>query len=211
MFRRLAAIACSAAVAFSLTAVPAQAIPVTTVLNTVSIDVDGNGVADTVQVIKFSDTKYLLQVTTASRISGVFFTSTFPGDWGEPSPWFGAATIDKVKGAELMVYNWGGDGVGFSVYTWRANALVKEKAPAAPLVKGWYLGAQGYKCFTSKGRRYIDVSNLIANASSTVWSGKIIRSVWSRGHWVKISTRKVKLSTAKADAYIGFNCGPVTT
>jgi hypothetical protein len=209
MFGRLAALVGCTAVALSLSAPPANAVPITTVLNTVSVDVDGDGAVDTVEVLKYSDTKYLLQVTTATRVSGVFFTSTYPADWGETSPWFGAAKIDKAAGYDLLVYKWGGDGVGFTVYTWRSGALVSEKAPAAPLAKGWYLGGQGYRFFNSKGKRYVDVSHLTVNAAGTVWSGKIIRSVWSAGKWKKISTRTVKLSTAKADPYIGFNGAPL--
>jgi len=190
-------------------ATPAQAVPLPTPVVTTTVDVDGDGKPDTVEVIKITETRYLLQVTTASRISGVFFTSTFPGDWGEPSPWYGAAKLDKAAGYELMVHLWGGDGVGSAVYTWRSGRLVTETAPAAPLVKGWYQGgplplAQGYKFFDKSGRRYVDVSALDSNAAGTIWSGKIIRSVWKSGKWVKVSTRTVKLTTAQAAAYQGF-------
>lgn len=204
MFRSLAVLALCGALALPLSSAPAQAVPLPAPTVTKSLDVDGDGKADTVELYKVAATRYLLQVTTATRVSGVFFKSTFPEDWGEPNPWFGAAKLDKVKGYELMVYLWGGDGVGFAVYTWRSGRLVTEKAPAAPLVKGWYLGGQGYRFFT-KGKRYVDVSALTSNAAGTIWSGKIIRSVWKADHWVKVSTRKVKLTTAKAAPYLGFN------
>ena len=184
---------------------PAQAAPLPPPTISTAMDVDGDGLVDTVELFKMPATRYLIQVTTATRISGVFFNSTYPGDWGEPDPWFGAAKLDKAKGYELMVYRWGGDGVGFTVYTWRSGRLVAEKAPAAPLVSGWYLGGQGYRFFDSKGKRYVDVSALAGNTAGTIWTGKVVRSVWKSDHWAKLSTRKVKLSTAKANAYIGFN------
>jgi hypothetical protein len=205
MFRTLAALALCGALALPMSAPPAQAVPLPAPTVTVSVDVDGDGKADTVELYKVAASRYLLQVTTASRVSGVFFTSTFPEDWGEPTAWFGAAKVDKVTGYELMVYLWGGDGVGFTVYTWRSGRLVTEKAPAAPLVKGWYLGSQGYRFFTSHAKRYVDVSALTANTAGTRWSGKIIRSKWKGDHWAKVSTRTVKLTTAQAAAYQGFN------
>lgn len=210
--RRIVVGTTTAALALTVGAIstPAQASPVQpaepatpTVLRTVRVDVNGDSKADTVTVTALGGTQYELKVVTAKATATATFTSD--ADAGTAAFWGGAAKLDGVKGAELIVWASTPDAPDdFTVYTWRKGALVAEKAPASPSRAGWWAsGAYGVRFFTSHGRAYVDVAK-IAAASTNGARAKIVRSVWRGGKWVKVSTRTVKLSAARMDYYSGI-------
>lgn len=99
----------------------------------------------------------------------------------------------------------------FRVLTWRSGSLVWEKAPKT-LMKGpydWYFASMdwarfGYRFATSStGRRYVRDFELYA--SGKYWKGTIVNSVWKAGAWHKVSTHKVVLTKAQANAYNGIS------
>lgn len=209
--RRIVVGTTTAALALTCGAIstPAQASPVQpaepatpTVLRTVRVDVNGDGKADTVTVTALGGTQYELKVVTAKSTAAVTFGSTDPLE--SRSVWGGAARLDGVKGAELIVRTSTPDASGgFAVYTWRKGALVAEAAPASPSTRaGWWTGsAQAIRFLTSHGRAYVDVAKLALAGTSSGLRAKIVRSVWRGGKWVKVSTRSVKLSASKTDYY----------
>jgi hypothetical protein len=212
--RRIVVGTTTAALALTVAAIstPAQASPVQpaepatpTVLRTVRVDVNGDGKTDTVTVTALGGTQYELKVVTAKATAAVTFSSTDPLE--SRSVWGGAARLDGVKGAELIVRTSTPDASGgFAVYTWRKGALVAEAAPASPSSRaGWWTGdAQAVRFFTSHGRAYVEVAKIASASTNGAHWVKIVRSVWRSGKWVKVSTRSVKLSAARMEHYSGI-------
>lgn len=206
---------------------PAAATPtmtpreVTPVLRSLLTDVTGDGRNDRVDLASAGVDRYRLTVTAAvsGRTSAVEFGSALAPSMDADAALYGAADIDGVKGVELIVQRWTrsatepSDAVNLTVYTWRGGRLVAEKAPKGGRVSGWHFGAlwgkgQGYRFFEKGGRHYVEVSTLQQQTSGKfLWVGKITRSVWRKGGWVKVSTRKVKLTDAKAFTYLRYS-GP---
>jgi len=218
-FTTLAATALLGSLALFTPATTASAEPTPTVVKTLLTDVTGDGRNDKVELIALGSNRYRLTVTPAksSKTSSVQFTSELSDRLDAADVLYGAAAIDGAKGMELIVNLWAdspnsaSDNRSLSVYTWRSGALVSAKAPKATWKSGWFFGysqtrTQGYRFFDSHGRRYVDVSDLSFKASNR-WVGKITRSVWRKGHWVKVSSRSVRLTEAQAQPYLRYD-GP---
>gem|GEM_PF-613817 len=203
-------------------AAPTAPIPAATVVKTVRVDVDGNGKKDLVQLFHHGGNIFRLQVTTDKVTASDEFLSALPadGDWSNNLIWYGAASLDGTKGAELIVHTYDADSwenwdtpSRLGVYTWRSGHLVEATAPKAPKTQGWHLGTSdpyginGYRFFTKSGRRYVEVADLVDRPGNNHWSGKILRSVWKKRAWVKVSTRTVKLGEKSAGRYQTIN-GP---
>ena len=172
----------------------------------VSIDVDGDGLPDTVTVEQNAPHSYVVNVVTADGHADVRqFTSTIEDDWGI-EPWYGAARFDRVAGYELLVLTSGADGVTFRALTWRNGGLVLERAPSS-LMKGsydWYLADLsfarfGYRFTTRNGHRYVRDFELYP--SGKYWKGTVVKSVWKSGAWKKLNSKKVKLTKHQAKRY----------
>jgi hypothetical protein len=186
-------------------AVQPVAVP-TVATRTVMVDVDGDGLLDTVTVEQNAPQSYVVNVVTAAGHDDVLqFASTIEDDWGI-EPWYGAARLDKAKGYELLVLTSAGDGVTFRVLTWRNDALVLERAPKS-LMKGsydWYLADLGFARFGYRftshlGHRYVRDFELYP--SGKYWKGTVVKSVWKSGAWHKISAKKVTLTKHQAKSY----------
>lgn len=203
---------------------PAQAVPSPLLVKTLLTDMDGDRTYDTVQLFDLGSDNFRLTVTTTKGVtSSVEYVSQFdptrPWDWPATKALYGAAPIDGARGSELIVPLYVLDGADYPsesvdllVFTWRSGKLVTEKAPAAPKLKTWHFGegyspTQGYRFFDSHGRRYVDVSDLKVKQNPTRWDGKITRSLWKKGAWVKVSTRTVSLKGSKAYPYLRYD-GP---
>ncbi|WP_098461659.1 hypothetical protein [Propionicimonas paludicola] len=190
-------------------------------LRSLLTDVTGDGRYDKVDLSSAGTDRYRLTVTAAGsgRTSSVEFASAVPASMDADAALYGAANLDGVPGVEVIVQRWTrsatetSDAVDLIVYTWRGGKLVAEKAPKGGRVAGWHFGAlwgngQGYRFFDKGGHRYVEVSTLKQqNSGKFLWVGTITRSVWRKGHWVKVSTRKVKLTDAKAFTYLRYS-GP---
>jgi hypothetical protein len=189
------------AIAPTAQAAPTQPVapPTPTVLKTLSVDVSGDGKADTVTITALGGSQYELKVVTAKTTSAVIYTSdadTSDSDATEAQlVWKGAATLDGVKGSELIVSTHvGGFADSFAVYTWRKGALVAETAPPTPSHTGWRLPAlHNFRFFTLHHRAYVETTKFSGTGKATV-----IRSKWSNGKWVKQSTRHVKYAGWRA-------------
>lgn len=191
------------------TAVP-SALPAQVDTRVVSVDVDGDGALDEVVVEQNGADTFVVNVVTAAGADDVVqFTSTIDDDWGI-EPWYGAARLDRVKGHELLLLTWGGDGVAFRVLTWRHGGLVWQKAPKSRIGTAyeWYLAdlgwaRYGYRFTTKDGKRYVRDFELVA--SGTKWKGTIVKSVWKNGAWTKLYSKRVTLTTKQAKAYNGLS------
>jgi hypothetical protein len=95
----------------------------------------------------------------------------------------------RLWNRELLAYR---DDVDLAVYTWRSGSLTLERAPASTYVKGWHLGGQSYHVFDKHGHRYVDVTRLSEKGRRLV--GKVTRSVWKKGRWVKVFTHATSRS-----------------
>jgi hypothetical protein len=175
----------------------------------VSVDVDGDHLADQVTIEQNGPDTYVVNVVTAAGKDDVVqFTSTIEADWGV-EPWIGAAKLDGTKGYELMVATSGGDGYFFRVLTWRSGALTWEKAPKSRMLGSydWYVASldfvrYGYRFTTANGHRY--VRDFVLTPSGSHWKGTVVKSVWKSGAWKKVSTKKVNLTKNQAKAYNGI-------
>lgn len=200
---RALAIALTLSLGFVVTpgsVLPAHAEPAA--VRTLLTDVDGDGTYDSVQLFDLGSDAYRLTVTTtAAATSSVDFTARLDADLDAKDTLYGTAPLDGVKGSELIVCLWDREltsyreNVEFTVYTWRSGGLVAEKAPASSYLHSWHFGGapqrgQGYRFFTQAGRRYVDVTGV--RFAWPHWTGKVTRSVWRNGQWVKVSTRTVR-------------------
>lgn len=201
--RRVVGLASGALLTFGLLvpvlAAPAVAVPlprqVTTSTQTLVVDVDGDGVTDTVNVEKtVYASRVALEIKAVTSKSGTISKSVQSDDFDDlidsyDAGLYGAAKLDKLKGAELIVNLRDGDAWLFLVLTCRDGKLVFEKSPYRkyePSEKVWGMDAEyysGYKFFTKKGKRYVD-------AAMIGESGRIYRSVWSNGRWKYQKSRK---------------------
>lgn len=173
-----------------------------TLVKQVFTDVDGDGTRDTVKLSYLGSNQFeLAAITTKGKTSSVKFASVVDPDRAPAaSTWYGASAMDARAGSELIVkYNSSDSILGVAnttlgVFTWRSGKLVSEKPPATPTGKVWQVNAEeftqarGYTFFTKHGHRYVDASALSTNTIRP-WKGKIVRSVWRSGKWVKVSTR----------------------
>lgn len=207
--RRLALITAAAIAVAPFTPVPAYAAavpargvapadaPTATVVKQVFTDVDGDGTRDTVTLTYLGSNRFeLAATTTKGKTSSVRFTSAVdPYQGPAGSAWYGASALDGRKGSELIVKRNTSDstwGTTLSVFTWRSGKLVAEKPPATPTGKVWRVNddgspALGYTFFTKHGHRYVDASRLVYRTNKP-WKGKVTRSVWRNGKWVKLYT-----------------------
>lgn len=216
----LITIPAAGAPAATASATPTTPNTTASLVKTVRVDVDGDGVADTVKLFHLEGKKFKLQVITATKKSSVRFTSAVSKDNGVDSVWYGASKMDRVAGAELVVLRWttkavkGKATIPVGVYTWRKGKLVAQKAPTSPRGSGWRLStsytnfSQGYRFFMKSGKRYVDTAYLDMGPEGENWRGKTTRSVWKHKKWVKVSTRKVNLNAIAAARYQGMHGVP---
>ncbi|MCE1175011.1 MAG: hypothetical protein LWW77_10445 [Propionibacteriales bacterium] len=195
----------AAALAFALTlsAQAPAAVAVGRPLSIVHADVDGDGLADTVEVYRTGLTQFVLQVTTATTTAAVTVSSTYLVDRFDVSPFIAAAEIDPVAGYDILFATWADKlGVGFNVYTWRGGTLVAQRPPESPVTRGWYVGGDHF--FTYQGVRYVDVSNLHTDMPSGSIA-VVIRSQWLNGAWVKVGEYRFAATPENSSHYIGLD------
>ena len=189
----------------------AQAATVPTDVTTPSLvkhvitDMDGDGTRDSVDLTYLGSDRFKLAVTTTKGVTAsVTFTSHVDAKWAPAADtWYGASATDGRKGSELFVNRFttktaeSRNGVKLGVYTWRSGKLVAAQAPKTPKGKTWMVNAtgafesRGYNFFTKGGKRYVDAVRM-TKVTWHPWKGKITRSVWRNGKWVKVSTRTAK-------------------
>lgn len=184
-----------------------------TLLRTVRVKVDRDKSLDTVKLFSLSQTSYRLEVTTSKATSCVDFTSDVDNQGDDlQDVWYGTASLDGANGAEIIVRRFdaqdredGEESTRLGVFTWRAGKLVAEKAPTAALTTTWQINRsdawRGYHFSNRSHHRYVDALTTPANSTWTT----AIRSIWSHGHWTKLSKRKLRLSDAKAEAWSEFS------
>lgn len=171
-----------------------------------TVDVDGDGRPDEVGIVakKLAHSGSItVRVRTAS---GHTLTTTGHHVFWFAKPYVGAAALDGVKGAEIVV----GDTMGanyeqFRVLTYRAGKLVTEKEPPTAGTKAgtsaatarW--GIDGSYSFNSGVFRSVSANHAVTltlktverNVSGHGHSGHITSYRWSGGRWVEHSTTKV--------------------
>ncbi len=217
---KLVSAAVGAVMVFAASAVPdsAAAAPAAPRAQTVKtqnlrVDMDGDGKKDAVSVVTTVDDEsraatVVVTVTTAKRRTAHYtFGHSY---WTDESPGlYAAAKLDKAKGYELIVNLEQGDSWNTAVVSWRKDRLVTEIQPyrgSSGRTDVWSQDAeyiQGFKFFTSKGKRYVDAAML--GSDQETGNGRIYRSVWRSNAWHFVGSRKYKASWTKAaKAWTGF-------
>ena len=194
---------------------------------TYQADLDGDKKSDTLEVTWWSiegDTQtWRLKVTTAK---GVTSTSYWNTNTNVYFPMGGFKTIDPVKGKELqLVYDEAYDATNarqwaFRVLTWRSNKLVAQKAPwnaSASANKSnqytWFTSTMfpvtkdGFRFYTSGGRRYAEHFMLEWFDSKQRWKGTIRRSKWANGRWYNVKKWTASLTNSQAAKYVPLSVG----
>ncbi|MBN9105152.1 MAG: hypothetical protein J0I14_09130 [Propionibacteriaceae bacterium] len=201
-------------------AAPADAVA-PALVRRVFTDVDGDGTRDRVDLDHVGANSFELVVTTTKGATAKAQFSSHVDDEDSEVPatqaWYGASAIDAHKGSELIVRLLADpadlpDETPLGVYTWRSGALVAGPAPATPRGRLWTLADQtgwtlGYRFFSSHHRRYVDATYLVTDSTGPGYHGRITRSVWRKGAWVTLSTRKAKPTDDPAWSQTGI-AGP---
>jgi hypothetical protein len=183
-------------------------------VRTIKVKVDDDKSRDTVKLYQLSQTSYLLRVITKRATFSVVFTSDVDNrDSHAADVWYGTSNLDGVTGSEIILRRFdakarddGDNSTPLIVFSWRAGLLLTEAAPAAALTTTWRIDPQsdtlrGYHFFNRSHRRYVDA---LVTPENSKWT-TVIRSVWSHGHWKKLSKRRTRVSEAKADALSEFS------
>jgi hypothetical protein len=178
-----------------------------------SIDVDGDARADEIGIIAKGLTGERGTITVrVKRATGGILQTTGGGVHWLENPFIGAAPVDGVKGAEILV----GDQEGahfqqFRMITYRAGHLVTEnrppQAPISGLSSRWGIDSSlssniGLYRSVAGGVVTLTVKTAVLNNSGSAYTGKTIVYTW-RGGWVVKSNRTVHYANAGATAYLG--------
>jgi hypothetical protein len=180
-------------------------------------DVDGDGRLDTVHTYKMGTkgdkTTWKVTATTATgKTSSVKFTvPIYPGN----KLWYGWASLDGHRGAELLFDLHTDDFFTMAVLTWQGNKLQREMAPTWPRGSRHYVSwsaatetsPSGYRFFTTNGKRFVNVWSADCPASNTGnCTVKTLRSVWRNGAWRKsgtVRTTTMSIRAAQARSSLG--------
>lgn len=174
----------------------------------VRVDVDGDHRKDKV-AFYIDEYSYVVKVTTAKkRRSSVKLA---PGELMHG--FYKAASLDGVKGKEIIAITDEEAVKTYEVLTWRHGRLVKAKAPMLHDRDGKRVGwtpaigdFSGYRFFSSKGKRYVDATYLWFYEEEESWQGHTYRSVWKSGAWrLKHTSYRSELTEAQASALAGFH------
>lgn len=193
-----AAITASMAVAGATTAgaaAPSAATRCGTGCSVVSrADVDGDGRADTTTVTR-QKSGYTLRTTTAAGRSA---STQVKAKWQtEATPFVGAARMDGVKGAELVIRTGSGAHTQYSnVYSWRRGALVAQKDPSGStswVTDGAMSSSIGYTVRTVKGVKQMTSISLGRDSweKNATFSGTRIVARWQNGRWTPSTVRAI--------------------
>lgn len=200
-----AAITASMAVAGATTAgaaAPSAATRCGTGCSVVSrADVDGDGRADTTTVTR-QKSGYTLRTTTAAGRSA---STQVKAKWQtEATPFVGAARMDGVKGAELVVrVGSGAHTQYFNVFSWRRGALVAQKDPSGStewVTDGALSSSMGYTLRTVKGIKQLTQISLGRDSwdKNATFSGTRTVARWQNGRWTPITRRNVVVPATDA-------------
>lgn len=182
-------------------------------------DIDGDGRPDTTTLSQVPTSRghhrYVLRITTSGGVSTrIPMTIPFEIDPLPPkSLWVGAAHLDGVRGAELVldVSPGVGDTPEELVYTWRKGRLVGAPAPNG---LAWGKGSarnewriantlwaiSGYTFATKGGVRQVTHHDLKGRmvGEKPVYAGRHTTYRWSAGTWRRVSSRPVRGLSEKA-------------
>lgn len=162
----LALVAGLAVAAPAAAAPPAPLFTAAKVITKEKVDVDGDGVKDSVTVSRVATEKYKIAVKTAAGESSSLTVASNIYERYGVSPLAAAAELDGEKGYELIFGLFKRDIRGWYVLTWRDGEIVRERAPAPRPSSDefmWRTGStgpitRGYTFYTTEGGRYVRVS-----------------------------------------------------
>lgn len=220
MGKAFAVIAAAALVPAGLLAPVASSAAASTVCTGVSgcrivkaIDIDGDARADQIGIIAkgLSGEQGTITVRVKRATGKILQTTGGAVHWVE-NPFIGAAPVDGVRGAEILV----GDQEGahfqqFRMITYRAGKLVTEnpppKAPISNKISRWGIDSSfssniGLYRSVAAGVVTLTVKTAVLNNTGSAYTGKTIVYTW-KGGWVVKSNKTVHYPNAAATAHIG--------
>jgi hypothetical protein len=214
-----------ASVRLTLTAAKTLCVGAARCRQVATADVDGDRRPDQIGVVRLADSPYgqqnwALRVLTARGRLGAIRQGP-DTIYGEP--FFGAAEIDGVPGAELLMrMSSGPHSQWFRMYTWRGTRLTVERNPEITdgyQDYGWVVDSAisevvGLTCDRSGGRVSITSTALTPtgegafNSPGAPYAGEIRTWRWSAGRWLADGTRSisVKAGTPQFNAIAGWHC-----
>ncbi len=169
------------------------------------VDVTGDGSADTVTYKVLAGDRVRIGVRAADGRTArhVVDTALWPGDGGA---WHGAAPVDGVPGAELVI----GTSMGahtplFTMLSWRAGDLVVQTDPLSSRWEWWVDafagGYAGWRRVVRDGEIQM-VNTMLFRDRQDGWSGERRRFRWDQG-WVPAGRRDVTVRSDRAAARVG--------
>ncbi len=187
------------------------------------VDVDGDGRNDvtTLRKVGVRGSDHIFRLTTRTATKRTFSTDIrVPrerDDLKASEVWVGAAGVDGVRGAEVIVDRGGGVGdFPYSfVYTVRKGKWQLLLAPGAKSYRtNWSIAnhpayVSGYEFTMSRGIRRVIVTRLEQTSGSwdnPIYSGNRVTYRWVSGEWRHSSTVKVRnVKDKQAQEWSGWN------
>jgi len=179
-----------------------------------TIDIDGDARADQVGIVAkaLSGEKGTITVRVKTATGRLLETVAGSVHWAE-APFIGAAPVDGVKGAEILV----GDQEGahyqqFRMVTYRAGKLVTEGPPPGAGISNrafrWgidssYSSDIGLYRTVSGASVRLTVKTAVRNATGNGYTGKILLYTWKSNTWIATSRKTVHYASNTATAYLG--------
>ncbi|WP_040632220.1 hypothetical protein [Mobilicoccus pelagius] len=215
-YRPIALAAALASLVAPAAALPAEAAAPTCTGRVVArTDVDGDARRDTVSVTQVGFDEFqprfrLCARTATGKVSNALDTADFP--LAGFAPYYGAAGLDGVRGNEIVLRaGFGAHSQHFHVYTWRNGRLVRQNAPDTRR-PDWYTDwaasvIKGYRFHTSRGVRYVVATYGMKDPSAPTFRVRQTTFRWSKGGWVRGTTRTVTIrdNSKTADAVYGWH------
>jgi hypothetical protein len=179
-----------------------------------SIDIDGDGRADQVGVIgkALSGDNGTITVRVRRAVTGRTIQTTSRRIYWAHNAFVGAAPVDGVKGAEILVGDLSGAHYQqFRMITYRGGRLVTANPPprAGMLSRASRWGADisyssniGLYRTVSRGKVTMTVRTARRNDSGYGHHGQIAVYTWRSSRWVTVSRKAVSYDTDRA-AFIG--------
>ncbi len=169
------------------------------------VDVTGDGSADRVTYRVLAGDRVRIGVRAADGRTArhVVDTALWPGDGGA---WHGAAPVDGVPGAELVI----GTSMGahtplFTMLSWRGADLVVQPDPLSSRWEWWVDafagGYVGWRRVVRDGEVEM-VSTMLFRDRQDGWSGERRRFGWDHG-WVPAGRRDLTVRSDRAAARVG--------
>ncbi len=174
-----------------------------------SVDVNGDQRLDQVGWRQLSQDYVQIRVRLASGTLLVHRVDVHL--WWGGGAWGGAARVDGVPGAELVVGSMQGAHTPmYTMLTYRAGSLIVEQSPS-PLSTRWQIDAawvdyMGWQRHVVDEHAAMTQRIVVRVDGGESFRGHRVTYVWNAGHWVRTTKVAISFPTARAaSAIAGFH------